>query len=157
MKKTIEDFLAQKKLAIAGASPNKDNFGKYLMQELLKNGKEVYPVNPGYQEIEGTPCVGNVRELPADVESLILAVPPSLTDEIVEQALGSGIRRIWMIQGVGRGAYSEGAHQKCRDNNIEVVHGLCPMMLFGKGMHRFHFWFRKTFGKLPGEYQLSRE
>jgi predicted CoA-binding protein len=157
MKQTINDFLSQQKLAIAGASPNKDNFGKYLMQELSKIGKEVYPVNPRYQEIEGTACVGSVKELPGDVESLILAVPPALTDEIVGQALDSGIKRIWMIQGVGRGAYSESAHQKCRENNIEVVYGFCPMMLFGKGMHRFHFWFRKTFGKLPGEYQLAPE
>ncbi len=57
----IQDFLEHKKVAIAGASPKKDNFGKYLVTELDKLGNEVYPVNPLY-------------------------------DEIVEQAVGSGIR-----------------------------------------------------------------
>lgn len=157
MKQIINDFVSQEKLAIAGASPNRDNFGKSLMTELRKAGKEVYPVNPKYKEIDGTPCTGNVKDLPDDVESLILAVPPSLTEEIVDQAVGSGIKRIWMIKGAGKGAYSESAHQKCRENNIDVVYGFCPLMFYGSGMHKFHFWLRETFGKVPEAYKLSAD
>jgi hypothetical protein len=62
-----------------------------------------------------------------------------------------------MVRGVGKGAYSESAHKTCTENSIEVVYGFCPMMFFGKGLHSFHLWLRKTFGKLPGEYQLSPE
>lgn len=157
MKQTIEDFLKQKKVAIAGASPNKDNFGRSLMTELQKDGREVYPVNPRYREIEGTPCIGNIKELPEDVENLILAVPPALTDELVEHALGTGIKRIWMIKGMGKGAYSERAHKRCSENNIDVVYGFCPLMFYGSGMHRFHLWLRSTFGKVPDAYKLSAE
>jgi hypothetical protein len=60
-----------------------------------------------------------------------------------------------MIQGVGRGAYTKSAHEKCKQNNIGVVHGFCPMMFYGSGFHQFHFWLRKTFGKLPAEYLVS--
>ena len=155
MKKTIQAFLDQKRVAIAGASNNKDNFGRSLLTELAKKEYELYAVNPNCEKIEGKPCVPSVRELPPEVENLILAVPPNLTEEIVEQCLGTPIKRVWMIKGVGKGAYSEKAFKICQDNGIEVVYGFCPLMFIGEGVHGFHFWLRKTFGKLPEEYILS--
>jgi len=155
MKKTIQEFLDAKDVAIAGASAKKDNFGRSLMKELSKSGVQVHPVNPGYDEIDGVACVGSVKELPANVESVILAVPPALTEEIVQQCIGTAVKRVWMIKGVGRGAYSEKAHQLCRENDIEVVYGFCPMMFFGTGLHKFHLWMRKNFSKLPEEYILN--
>lgn len=155
MKKTIQAFLDQKKVAIAGASNNKDNFGRSLMTELAKKEYDLYAVNPNCDEIEGKPCVPSVRELPPEVENLILAVPAHITEEIVEQCVNSSIKRVWMIKGVGKGSYSEKAFNICKDNGIEVVYGFCPLMFIGEGVHGFHFWLRKTFGKLPKEYILS--
>lgn len=155
MKQIIEKFLHQKKVAIAGASPKKENFGKYLMTELEKLGKEVFAVNPIYNEIEGKTCLSSVKDLPSGVENLILAVPSELSEEIAEQAVGSGIKRVWMIKGMGKGAYSEKAHNTFSDNQIEVVYGFCPLMFYGAGMHKFHLWLRKNFGKIPAEYQIS--
>jgi predicted CoA-binding protein len=155
MKKIIQDFLDHKKVAIAGASPKKDNFGLSLMKELEKRGNQVFPVNPGYDNIEGKACCPSVKDLPSDVENLILAVPPELSEEIAEQIVDTGIRRVWMVRGVGKGAYSEKAHNTLTENQIDVVYGFCPMMFYGEGMHKFHLWLRKTFGKLPGEYLMS--
>ena len=155
MKQTIQAFMDHKKVAIAGASPKKDNFGLSLMTELEKLGNEVYPVNPRYDEVEGKKCLSSVKDLPAGVENLILAVPPELNEELVEQLVGSEIKRVWMVKGMGKGAYSEKAHAACEENQIDVVYGFCPMMFYGGGGHKFHLWLRKTFGKLPGEYQLS--
>lgn len=155
MKEIIQEFLKNKKVAIAGASNNKDNFGTSILKELAKKDFELYPVNPNCEEIEGRTCVSSIKELPSDVENLILAVPPKLTEEIVEQCVETPIKRVWMIRGVGKGAYSEKAHKICKDNGIEVVYGFCPLMFYGEGVHGFHFWLRKTFGKLPKEYILS--
>jgi predicted CoA-binding protein len=155
MKKIIEDFLNSKSIAIVGASTNKDNFGLSLLKELSKIGYRVHPVNPGYDEIEGLPCVDSVKELPEDVEGVILAVPPTLTEEIVMECVETPVKRVWMVKGVGKGAYSEAAHQVCSEHNIDVVYGFCPMMFFGKGLHKFHLWMRKNFSKLPEEYIVN--
>jgi predicted CoA-binding protein len=155
MKNIITEFLEDKKVAIVGASNKKDNFGRSLMQELSKKDYQVFPVNPKYNEVQGVPCVSTVKELPEDVQGIILAVPASLADEIIEQCIGTPIQRVWMIRGMGRGAYTESAHQLCKENNIDVVYGFCPLMFYGDGMHKFHFWLRKTFGKLPAEFQLG--
>ena len=155
MKDIILKFQEDKKVAIVGASNNKDNFGRSLMEELSKKDYQVFPVNPKCAEVEGVACVSTVKELPKEVFNLILAVPPSLTDEIIDQCIGTPIQRVWMIRGVGKGAYTESAHEKCKENNIDVVYGFCPLMFLGDGMHKFHFWLRKTFGKIPAEYQLG--
>jgi len=60
-----------------------------------------------------------------------------------------------MIRGMGRGAYTESAHAKCKENGIKVVYDFCPMMFFGEGMHQFHFWLRQSFGKMPAEYLVA--
>lgn len=155
MKDIIRQFQGQKKLAVVGASPSPNNFGRSLMLEFARQNIEPFPVNPGYMEVEGRPTVPSVEELPSDVDSVIIATHPSKTDEIIDQCIASHIKRVWMIKGVGRGAYTPTAHQKCLDNDIAVVHGFCPMMFFGEGMHHFHLWLRKTFGKLPAEYIIS--
>jgi uncharacterized protein len=154
MKKTIQAFLDSEKIAIAGASPNKDNFGRSLMIELEKTGREIIPVNPGYDQVGGKAALNSISELQSDVESLIIALPPGLTEEIVEQCIGTGIKRVWMIRGMGKGAYSKKAHDVCIENKIEVVYGFCPMMFFGEGFHKFHLRIRKAVGKMPPEYKF---
>ena len=155
MRAIIQEFIEDKKVAIVGASPNKDNFGRSLIQELSKKDYKVFPVNPKYKEVEGIACVPGVKELPGEVENVILAIPPALTDEVIDQCVGTNVKRVWIIRCVVRGAYSEKAHKTCQDNGIDVVYDFCPMMFLGGGIHQFHFWLRKTFGKLPSEYILA--
>ena len=152
MKEIIQAFLDDQHVAIVGASNNKENFGKSILTELTKLEYKVHPVNPRCEEIDGIVCVPTVKELPEEVKSLIIAVPASLTDEIVGQCVGTPIKRIWMLKGVGKGAYSETAHATCREHQIDVVYGFCPMMFYGGGAHKFHLWIRKRFGKVPAEY-----
>jgi len=153
MKDIIQAFRDDKKVAIVGASNKKDNFGRSLMEELSKKGYQVFPVNPNCSEVKGVACTPTVKNLPKEVLSVILAVPPSLTDEIIDQCIGTPIKRVWMIRGVGKGAYTQSAHEKCKENNIDVVYGFCPLMFLGEGMHKFHFWLRKNLGKMPAEYK----
>lgn len=155
MKQIIQAFLDDKKIAIVGASPNKDNFGRSMVAELAKLDYRVVPVNPKYEEVEGIATIASVKELPKEVENVILAVHSSMCDEIVEQCIGTHIKRVWMIRGMGKGTYTESAHRLCTENGIEVVYGFCPMMFLGEGMHKFHFWLRKRFSKMPHEYMVS--
>lgn len=152
MNKTIDAFLERKEIAVAGASPKKGNWGQALVKELRKKGYDVFPVNPKYEQIEGIKCYPSVTELPGNVENLILAVNPERAMEIIEQSSGTGIKRIWLNQGIGDGAYSAVGLELLKKKKMEFVYGFCPMMFFGKGMHKFHFWMRKNLGKTPVEY-----
>ena len=155
MKQTINAFLESKRIAIVGVSEKSSNMGKSLMDELGKKGYDILPVNPNYDRIGDTHCYAGIRDLPDDIESVILLVPPSISEAVVQEAIGTPVKRIWMHQGVGKGAYSDAARDTCKSNGIDVVYGFCPLMFFGGGMHKFHFWIRKNFGKVPTEFKLA--
>ncbi len=152
MNTTIDAFLEKKEIASAGVSPKKSNMGLSFMKELQKRGYVVHPVNPLYEEVEGIPCADSVKNLPDTVENLILVVNPERAREIIQQCDGTGIRRIWLTQPMGDGAYSPEAVEMLKEKKMEFVYGFCPMMFLGGGMHKFHFWLRKSFGKTPAEF-----
>ena len=155
MKQTINEFLESKRIAIVGVSENSGNMGKSLMDELGKKGYDILPVNPNYDRIGEVQCHPGIKDLPEDIESIILVVPPSISEAVVNEAIGTPVKRIWMHQGLGKGAYSEAAAERCKSNGIDVVYGFCPFMFFGEGMHKFHFWLRKNLGKVPSEFKLA--
>lgn len=155
MKATIETFISDKKVAIIGVSPRKENWGKALMVELVKKEYTVLPVNPKFEEIEGEKCYPSVSDLPAEIENVIIAVNPELAEEIIDQFEGSSIKRVWFQRGMGKGSYSEKAANKLREQGIEVIYGFCPLMFIGGGGHKFHFWLRRNFGKTPAGFSMN--
>ena len=155
MKTIIEKFVSDKNIALIGVSANKQKFGNFLLHELTKKGYTVFPVHPSLTEIEGIKCFSNVKSLPCQVTNLILVVNPLAAEQLIPQLKGSSIKRIWMHRGVGKGSGSAAAIEACKENGIEVVYGFCPMMFFNpSGIHNFHFWMRKKFGKVPAEFIL---
>ena len=155
MNKTIDAFLESKEIAIAGVSPKKGNWGMALTNELTKKGYTVYPINPNHKEINGIKVFESVSELPGSVESLILAVNPKLAQEYISACAGTSVRRVWMNQGVGEGAFSKEGVELSKKNNLDYVYGFCPMMFFGGGLHKFHYWMRRNLGKTPAEFSKN--
>ena len=147
----IQDFLAQKRIAIVGVTRDEKGWGRTLYDEFKKRGYDTYAVNPNAQGIEGIQCYASLRELPMKPDGALLAVPPQVTDQVVREVAALGIPRVWMHKGAGPGAVSESAIQFCKERNIATVYGVCPFMYlqpqaFG---HKMHHTVIKWFGGLP--------
>ena len=143
----VEDFLAQPKLAVVGASRDSKKFGNKVYKDLVAKGYQTFPVNPHADTIEGQPCYPNLRALPEAVGGVVVVVPPAETEKVVHEAAEVGIRRIWMQQG----AESDTAIRFCQENGMSVVAGECILMFaapVGFG-HRMHRWVWGLLGKLP--------
>ena len=154
MNAIIGKFTEDKNVALIGISTDKMKFGNQLLRELVKKGYTVFPVHPVIKEVNGIVCYSDVKSLPGYVTNLILVVNPVVTEQIVSQLNDTSIKRVWLHKGSGSGSSSDVAIATCRKNGIEVVYGLCPMMFLSpSGMHSFHFWLRKKFGKLPEEFK----
>ncbi len=143
----VDDFLAQKDLALVGVSRSGKKFGNAALRELTANGYRVFPVHPGAETVQGVRCYRSIRELPAPVGGLVIVVPPAQTEVVVREAAAAGIRRVWMQLG----SYSPKALQFCAENGVEAVHGECILMFLRQGpaFHRFHHWLWGLLGKLP--------
>jgi len=146
-KTVVDDFLAQRKLALVGMSSKRNKFGNTIHKELSSKGYEIYPVHPTAKAIGGVQCWPGLGELPGPVGGVIVVVPPAQTEAVVKDANAAGIKRIWMQQG----AESPDAVRYCEENGIDVVHGECILMFAEPvtSVHKFHRWLWKIFGKLP--------
>jgi len=146
-KTEVENFVSQKKIAVIGASRNKNKFGFMACKELNKKGYELFPVNPHAENIDGLKCFSDIEEIPVQIDAALLVVPPAISEEMVKKVAAKGIKNVWLQQG----AESDSAINFCRQNNINVVHGECIIMFAEPvaSFHKFHRWIWKILGKLP--------
>jgi len=147
---TIEDFLAQKRIAMVGVSREPKEFSGMLFEELSKRGYDMVPVNPKATEVLGRRCFGRVQEVQPPVDAAILMTSSAVTESVVRDCAEAGIRRIWMYRAGGQGAVSPAAVEFCRTHDIQVVPGECPFMFLPKvGFHAMHTFIRKITFRYP--------
>jgi len=153
MQKLIDEFTADKKVALAGVSRDTRKWGFRLYLSLKNKGYTVYPVNPSASEINGVPAYGSIAALPADVKNVIIAVPRELTAALLNDCVKAGIKRIWLNNGGEEVPGVKELIEDCTRKGISVIYGVCPMMSYpGAGIHKLHLWVKKLFGLMPGGY-----
>jgi len=148
---TIQDFLAQKRIAMVGISHEQANISVMLFKELCGRGYDVVPVNPKMEEAQGRKCFARVQDIEPPVDAALLMTSPEITETVVSDCAEAGIRRVWMYRAGGKGAVSDKAVQFCNERGIRLVSGECPFMFLPQsgGIHRFHGFIRKLTGRFP--------
>jgi predicted CoA-binding protein len=144
---TIADFLSQRSFAVVGVSRDGRKFGNTIYRTLKSKGYRVFAVNRNAETIEGDACYHHLGDVPERVDGVVVCVPPEQAEQVVHDALGTGIRRIWFQQG----AASYAAIRQCEKNEISMVSGQCILMFVEPvtSIHRFHRWVWKVIGKYP--------
>ena len=146
-KKKIEKFLEPKKLAIVGVSRNPKKFGYLVFRDLKASGYEVYPVNPNADKINGDSCYKSVKDLPADINSILILTPKKETDNVLREAINKGIMNIWVQQM----SETKNTIKIAEEYQKEIIHRKCIFMFAEpvKGVHKFHRLILKLCGMLP--------
>ena len=67
-KKAVDEFLAQRNLAIVGVSRGGKKFGNTIYKELRAKGYHVIPINLHADAIEGDQCYPSVSAVPEPVD-----------------------------------------------------------------------------------------
>jgi uncharacterized protein len=147
----IQDFLAQKRIAVVGVSHDPKDFSRGLLRTLRERGYDTVAVNPNLPSIDGTPCWSRLDEITPPVDGVLAMTSPAVTDEVVRQCAHLGIQRVWMYRGAGNGAVSPQAIEFCREHGIKVVPGECPYMFFPQSgwFHRVHGFIKRISGAYP--------
>ena len=126
--------------------------GNLIYDRLKKTGHDVFAVNPHMQTIEGDRCYPNLQSIPGGVDGVVIITRPETTERIVRDCNDARIRRVWMHQSVGKGtSVSPDALEYCRQHDITVIAGACPMMYAGDidFGHTCMRWVLKLSGGLP--------
>src|SRR5947207_7905110 len=123
----VHDFLAQKRIAVAGVSRDNSHHptGNLIYHRLKSTGHDVVPVNPHMQTFEGDRCYPDLKSIPGGVDGVVIITRPEVTERIVHDCSDVGIRRVWMHQSMGKKASSVSpeAVEYCRQHGISVIPG----------------------------------
>lgn len=148
----IGDFLAQKRIAIAGVSLSNSRPANLIYHRLKKTGHDVFPVNPHLQTFEGGRCYPDLQSIPGGVDGVVIVTRPEITEQIVRDCSAAKVRRVWMHQSLAKGSsVSPTAVEYCAQHDISVIAGACPMM-YGAGVDFGHTCMRvilRLTGGLP--------
>lgn len=146
----VQDFLAQKRIAVCGLSRTKDSGAGAIYLKLRDHGYQVFPVHPSADALYGDQCYPNLGAIPDGVEAVFIMNSPDITEKIVDEALKLGIKRVWMHNNtIAPSSVSEAAVAKCRAANINVIAVGCPMMFLDADFfHKAMGWMIRVTGRM---------
>jgi uncharacterized protein len=142
----VNDFLAQRRIAVVGASDVKGNFARKVYRELRAHGYDVVPVNPSATSVDGDRCFPDLAWVPGEIDGVIVMVHHDVSASVVRACADRDIPRLWLFKGIGgAGAVSDEAVQIAREHGLSLVEGACPLMFLGSPsvFHRIHRFVRR--------------
>jgi predicted CoA-binding protein len=139
----VQDFLAQKKIAVVGVSDKRETGCNAAYKKFKQAGYTVSAVNPRLTTFEDDPCYPDLKSIPEKPDAVFILTNPKVTEEIVQQCLMGTKPGL----AVGMTSVSQDAVHMCHENGITVIPGACPNQFlhadFGHAMMRVMF---RTFG-----------
>ena len=100
-KKNLGYLFNPRSIGILGASSDPNKMGGRplaYMQRFNYPGK-IYPINPRYDEIAGVPCFSSIKDVPGDIDVLMVIIPAHLILSSLEEALKKGVKAAVIISG----------------------------------------------------------
>ena len=150
--KQVAEFLAGRRIAVAGVSRDTGQPANAVFRKLRTCGYAVFPVNPNAAETEGVRCYPDLGSVPEAIDGVVIVTHPNASPEVVRQCAERGIRNVWFHRSFGAGSVSEPALRECEARGIEAIVGGCPLMYcapvdFG---HRCMRWWLRRQRRVPG-------
>jgi len=124
MENLVKDFLNQKSFAVAGSFRNETKYAYRIFKKLKEKDYNVFPINPRGGEIDGNKCYPSIKDISENIDVVNIVTPPKVTVNIVKECKDRGIKRVW----IQPGAEDKEAIDFCKQNGIDVIHGLCVML-----------------------------
>ncbi len=138
----VQDFLAQKKIAVVGVSDKRDTGCNLAYKKFKENGYQVYAVNPRIAMYDGGTCYADLKSIPEKVDAVFILTSPKVTEQIVQQCIDLGVKHVWMhcMMGTkpglaaGMTSVSQSAIEMCNANGIAVIPGCVPKSVLETGL-----------------------
>ena len=127
--RAAEEFLGQKRIAVAGVSREPAaHGGNVIYRRLRERGYEVFAVNPNAETVEGDACYHDLASIPGGVDAVVIATNPRNTASVVDDCRALGIGRVWMHRSFGGGSVDPASVTAGREAGMTVIAGGCPLM-----------------------------
>jgi hypothetical protein len=151
LREAAEEFLEQKRIAVAGVSRDSKQPANLIFRRLRDTGHDVVAVNPNADEVEGARAYPSVTAIPEGVDGVVVVTTPEVARHVVADCAAASVPRVWLHRGLGPGSVSDDAIAVAHEHGITVIPGGCPNM-FGATSDPGHVCLRAMLsvtGKLP--------
>ena len=157
----MDFFFNPSSIAVIGASARKTG-ASLLANVCLGYSGPVYPVNPGYTELQGLACYPSIEALPAAPDLAIVLVPAGAAPGVIQACAKRGVKGI-MIESAGFaevGAEGRKLQERCaqeaREGGVRLWGPNCMGLVDVVRGYRFTFMHPKVTEvvNLPGRISL---
>ncbi|EAL0270883.1 CoA-binding protein [Campylobacter lari] len=118
-----------KNIAIIGLSPNQNKPSHFVSKYLQDLGYKIYPIYPQEDFILNERVYRNLKEIPFEVDTVVMFRKASFANEIFEDLLSKKIKNFWMQLDI----INEEIMQKCKKYGINCVQDRCIKIELQKG------------------------
>jgi len=87
------------RIAVVGASNNREKYGNIIVRNLLGKGYTVVPVHPTERQVEGLSCYASIADIPGEVDLVNFVIPPAATLKVLDQMKGFSCDAVWFQDG----------------------------------------------------------
>jgi len=95
----LDGIMHPKAIAVIGASATPGKIGFTVLDNLIKQGYsgEIYPINPGEQEILGHKCYASVLDVPGEIDAAVVTIPAKIVLSMIDDCGKKGIKGLIII------------------------------------------------------------
>lgn len=108
-------------IAVVGISNKPQRPSHEVAAYLQEHGYRIVPVNPGLSKVLGESCFPTLTACGEAVDIVDIFRTPDAVPPIVDEAIATGAKAIWMQEGVSHGE----AAAKAESAGLQVVQDLC--------------------------------
>ena len=87
------------KIALIGASNDKEKFGNKIYLDLRLKGYNVIPINPNEELIEGDKAYSSLNVIDKLPDIVNFVIPPPIAIKVAQEAVKLGIKYLWFQPG----------------------------------------------------------
>ena len=118
-------------VAILGASTDRSKFGNKAVRAFLKQGFDVYPINPKATEIEGVRSYARLADIPVkSLDRISVYLPPQVGLPLLDDIAKAGAGEVWF----NPGTTSDELLAKAESLGINVIQA-CSIIGVGMSPH----------------------
>lgn len=146
----VQDFFAQKRIAVSGLSRTKDSGAGAIYLKLRNQGYNVFAIHPTAETLHGDRCYPSLDAIPGGVDAVFIMNSPDISEQLVYEADRLGIKRVWMHNNTFMpSSVSETAVEYGRDHDMNVISVGCPMMFLEPDVfHSCMRWVIRATGRM---------
>ena len=89
----------QKTIAIIGASADRSKFGNIAVRAFVRQGWNVFPVNPKEAQIENLPAFASIADVSVRPNLISVYLPPPVVLKVLPAIAARGCDELWLNPG----------------------------------------------------------